>query len=282
MLSDEQRLNPLLRELEVMQARATQDTFRKTATLLHMEFAGAILEHPTILKAHGFCNQAEFSVHGLDEAFAKLKAQVAKLKLHQAAAEGRADEVQLVMAVYPERANSLQPNMPGGRGEQYRPISRPTPMTMVLTNTGFMPAPQTCCCVVKNSAARKPYFQMIKTLLGARADVNARGPRGYTSQVGNLDYHVAGFTPLGWAQHYNHGLYKTGTHSPTYGWRKGFPNERDHELEHLLINAGAVTNYVACKCKRTEASRKQGMCVCDEHQAQFPGSHPQWEVHYGK
>ena len=93
--------------LEVLEIRAVQMGLPKAAAvLLKLEFSGAIISHHKTLKEAGLCDQAEISVQGEDEAKAKLKGQADKVDIHDAAKEGKADDVQLVLDVYPDRVNA--------------------------------------------------------------------------------------------------------------------------------------------------------------------------------
>ena len=102
--------------LEVLEIRTKQIGLPKTAAAwLNMEFSDAIISHEKTLKEAGLCDQAEIRVQGEDEAKkaqteqvakAKLKEQAAKVDIHEAAKGGKADEVQLVSAFYPERVHA--------------------------------------------------------------------------------------------------------------------------------------------------------------------------------
>ena len=69
---------------------------------LKLEFSGAIIPHDKTLKGAGLCDQAKNSVQGEDEA----KAKRDELDIHNAAKEGKADEVKLVLDFYPDRVNA--------------------------------------------------------------------------------------------------------------------------------------------------------------------------------
>ena len=92
--------------LEVLEIRAVQIGLPKAAAaLLKLEFSGAIISHEKTLQEAGLCDQAEINVQGEDEAKAK-KEQADKVDIHNAVYEGKADEVQLVLAIYPDRVNA--------------------------------------------------------------------------------------------------------------------------------------------------------------------------------
>ena len=93
--------------LEVLEIRAVQIGLPKAAAaLLKLFFSGAIISHEKTLKEAGLCDQAEINVQGEDEAKAKLKEQADKVDIHNAAQQGKADEVQLVLAFHPDRVNA--------------------------------------------------------------------------------------------------------------------------------------------------------------------------------
>merc|ERR1711865_795320 len=92
--------------LEVLEIRAVQMGLPKAAAVwLKLEFSGAVISHHKALKEAGLCDQAEISVQGEDEAKAK-KEQADKVNIHDAAQEGKADEVQLVLGIDPDRVNA--------------------------------------------------------------------------------------------------------------------------------------------------------------------------------
>merc|ERR1712166_1028427 len=92
--------------LEVLEIRAVQMGLPKAAAvLLKLEFSDAIISHHKTLKEAGLCDQAEISVQGEDEAKAK-KEQADKVDIHDAAKEGKADEVKLVLDFHPDRVNA--------------------------------------------------------------------------------------------------------------------------------------------------------------------------------
>merc|ERR1711957_1037023 len=94
--------------LEVLEIRAKQMGLPKAAVvLLKLEFSDAIISHEKTLKEAGLCDQAEISVQGEDDAKAK-KEQVGKINIHDAAKQGKAAEVQLVLDFYPDRVNAIQ------------------------------------------------------------------------------------------------------------------------------------------------------------------------------
>ena len=91
--------------LEVLEIRAEQMGLPKAAAAwLKLEFSGAIISHEKTLKEAGLCDQAEINVQGEDEA--KLKGQADKVHIRSAAEQGNTDEVQLVLAVYPDRVDA--------------------------------------------------------------------------------------------------------------------------------------------------------------------------------
>merc|ERR1712086_276778 len=91
--------------LEVLEIRAVQMGLPKAAAvLLKLEFSGALISHHKTLKEAGLCDQAEISVQGEEKA--KLKEQADKVNIHDAAKEGKATEVQLVLDIYPDRVNA--------------------------------------------------------------------------------------------------------------------------------------------------------------------------------
>ena len=95
--------------LEVLEIRAVQMGLPKAAAVwLKLEFSGAIISHHKTLKEAGLCDQAKISVQGEDEAKAKAKRkeQADKVDIHKAAKEGKADEVKLVLDIYPDRVNA--------------------------------------------------------------------------------------------------------------------------------------------------------------------------------
>ena len=95
--------------LEVLEIRAEQMGLPKAAAAsLKLEFSGAIISHEQTLKEAGLCDQAEINLQGEDEAKAKLKEQADKVDIHNAARAGKADEVQLVLSVYPDRVNAKE------------------------------------------------------------------------------------------------------------------------------------------------------------------------------
>ena len=100
--------------LEVLEVRAGQIGLPKAAAVyLKMEFAESILPHHKTLKEVGLCDQAVISV--LDEAEAKDKRARADAILAREAFgyggfsnalfQGIAEQVQMVMVFYPEKAN---------------------------------------------------------------------------------------------------------------------------------------------------------------------------------
>ena len=92
--------------LEVLEIRAVQMGLPKAAAVwLKLEFSDAIISHHKTPKEAGLCDQAEISVQGEDEAKAK-KEQADKVNIHDAAKEGKAAEVQLVLDFYPDRVNA--------------------------------------------------------------------------------------------------------------------------------------------------------------------------------
>merc|ERR1712166_976655 len=96
--------------LEVLEIRAVQMGLPKAAAvLLKLEFADAIISHHKTPKEAGLCDQAEISVQGEDEAKAK-KEQADKVDIHDAAKQGKAAEVQLVVDFYPDRVNAKDKN----------------------------------------------------------------------------------------------------------------------------------------------------------------------------
>merc|ERR1712160_72810 len=91
--------------LEVLEIRAVQMGLPKAAAvMLKLEFSGAVISHHKTPKEAGLCDQAEISVQGEDEAKAK-KELADKVNIHEAAMEGKAAEVQLVLDFYPDRVN---------------------------------------------------------------------------------------------------------------------------------------------------------------------------------
>merc|ERR1711865_1215270 len=91
--------------LEVLEIRAVQMGLPKAAAvMLKLEFSDAIILHHKTLKEAGLCDQAEISVQGEEKA--KLKEQADKVNIHDAAKEGKAAEVQLVLDIYPDRVNA--------------------------------------------------------------------------------------------------------------------------------------------------------------------------------
>merc|ERR1712166_1207710 len=93
--------------LEVLEIRAKQMGLPKAAAVwLKIQFSGAIISHHKTLKEAGLCDQAIISVQGEDEAKAKLKEQADKVDIHDAAKQGKADEVQLVLDICPDRVNA--------------------------------------------------------------------------------------------------------------------------------------------------------------------------------
>ena len=92
--------------LEVLEIRAEQMGLPKAAAAwLKLEFSEAIILHHKTLKEAGLCDQAKISVQGEDEAKAKQE-QAGKVDILDAAEQGKADEVQLVLAIYPDRVNA--------------------------------------------------------------------------------------------------------------------------------------------------------------------------------
>ena len=92
--------------LEVLEIRAEQIGLPKAAAVwLKLVFCGAIISHEKTLKEAGLCDQADINVQGEDEAKAK-KEQADKVDIHEAAQEGKADEVKLVLDFYPDRVNA--------------------------------------------------------------------------------------------------------------------------------------------------------------------------------
>merc|ERR1712166_1315413 len=103
--------------LEVLKIRAKQIGLPKAAAvwlklvakgghhLAPLKFSDAIISHHKALKEAGLCDQAEISVQGEDEAKAK-KEQADKVNIHDAAKEGKADEVKLVLDFHPDRVNA--------------------------------------------------------------------------------------------------------------------------------------------------------------------------------
>merc|ERR1712166_209251 len=97
--------------LEVLEIRAVQMGLPKAAAVwLKLEFSGAVISHHKTLKEAGPGDQAEISVQGEDEAKekAKLKEQAYKVDIHEAAKDGKAAEVQLVLDFYPDQVNAIQ------------------------------------------------------------------------------------------------------------------------------------------------------------------------------
>ena len=103
--------------LEVLEIRAEQIGLPKTAAaLLKMEFAEAIMEDPhktleEVLDESGLRGQAKVSVHGEDEAGAKVD-KANKIDIHEALRLGccstDADnfhDLRLVLTIHPERVN---------------------------------------------------------------------------------------------------------------------------------------------------------------------------------
>merc|ERR1712166_906847 len=87
--------------LEVLEIRAEQMGLPKAAAVsLKLEFSDAIISHHKTLKEAGLCDQAEISVQGEEKA--KLKEQADNVDIHAAATKGKADDVQLVLDVYPD------------------------------------------------------------------------------------------------------------------------------------------------------------------------------------
>merc|ERR1712086_1171507 len=83
--------------LEVLEIRAVQIGLPKAAAAsLKLEFSGAIISHEKTLKEAGLCDQAEINVQGEDEAKAK-KEQADMVNIHNAALDGKTDEIQLVL-----------------------------------------------------------------------------------------------------------------------------------------------------------------------------------------
>merc|ERR1712086_13419 len=88
--------------LEGLEIRAVQMGLPKAAAvLLKLEFSGAIISHHKTLKEAGLCDQAEISVQGEEKA-----KQAGKINIHDAAEQGKADEVQLVLDSYPDQVNA--------------------------------------------------------------------------------------------------------------------------------------------------------------------------------
>merc|ERR1712086_111682 len=92
--------------LEGLEIRAVQMGLPKAAAvLLKLEFSGAIISHHKTLKEAGLCDQAEISVQGEEKAKVK-KEQADKVNILDAATYGKADDVQLVLDIDPDRVNA--------------------------------------------------------------------------------------------------------------------------------------------------------------------------------
>merc|ERR1712166_800812 len=90
--------------LEVLEIRAEQMGLPKAAAvLLKLEFSDALISYHKTLKEAGLCDLAEISVQGEDEV---KKEQADKVNIHDAAGQGKADEVKLVLDIYPDRVNA--------------------------------------------------------------------------------------------------------------------------------------------------------------------------------
>merc|ERR1711865_1267677 len=91
--------------LEVLEIRAEQMGLPKAAAVwLKLEFSDAIILHHKTLEEAGMCDQTEINVQGEDKA--KLKKQADRVNIYDAAKEGKAAEVQLVLDIYPDRVNA--------------------------------------------------------------------------------------------------------------------------------------------------------------------------------
>merc|ERR1712166_1019424 len=134
--------------LEVLEIRAVQMGLPKAAAvLLKLEFSGVTISHHKTLKEAGLCDQAEISVQGEEKA--KLKEQADKVRIHDAAEQGKATEVQLVVDIYPDRVNAKK------QGGQYGE----TPLHL---------------------AALHNRCEVAQILIAAGADLNAKSNNGWT------------------------------------------------------------------------------------------------------
>ena len=129
--------------LEVLEIRAKQMGLPKAAAVwLKLEFSGAIISHHKTLKEAGLCDQAEISVQGVDEAKAKRKERADKVDIHDAAKQGKADEVKLVVNakdLVTVPGAPLAALVQGGNSNGFQPGRREAP-------TGF----RTCGCACQD------------------------------------------------------------------------------------------------------------------------------------
>ena len=97
--------------LEVLQIRAVQNLQmglpKAAAASLKLEFSGAIISRDKTLGEAGLCDQAKISVQGENEAKATTE-QADKVNIHNgnAAYEGKADEVRLMLDFYPDHVDA--------------------------------------------------------------------------------------------------------------------------------------------------------------------------------
>jgi len=130
--------------LEVLEIRAGEIGLPKAAAAwLKLGFSGVIVWHDKTLKEAGIFDRSEISVQGEDEARAKTE-QAGKTDIHKVLGF---DEVQLVLAFYPERVDAT------GRGGK-------TPLML---------------------AAATNRCKVAEILLAAKANVNATAKDGTTS-----------------------------------------------------------------------------------------------------
>ena len=148
--------------LEVLEIRAEQIGLPKAAAaLLKLEFSGAIISHEKTLQEAGLCDKAIISVPGEDEAKAK-KEQADKLLCHTqginySILRGRADEVQLVLAVYPDRVNASGekdrqwgPETPLATAAMYNQCQVAEILIAAGADLNFKPKPSDCFEYFKN------------------------------------------------------------------------------------------------------------------------------------
>ena len=94
--------------LEVLQMVAEKRGYPKElAKWCQMEFVESTVAHEHTMQQAGLCDAAQFCVLGVAEAKTRLNREAAAVDFMEAAEQGKTEDLQLVLAVFPEKVKSM-------------------------------------------------------------------------------------------------------------------------------------------------------------------------------